>query len=78
MEVAGSSKMSLLIQQTIWHHIPEHSNLHLELRDTLTGRVQQISANKVEPSKFFINNEDEFKTFTPSEHKYFRVKNKTT
>jgi hypothetical protein len=78
MEVAGSSKMSLLIQQTIWHHIPEHSNLYLKISDMLTGRVKQISANNVEPSKFFINNEDVFKTFTPSEHNHFRVKNMTT
>jgi len=70
--------MSLLIQQTIWHHIPEHNNLYLEVRDMLTGRVQQISANNGEPSEFFINNEDVFKTFTLSEHNYFRVKNKTT
>lgn len=66
------------MQQTICHHIPEHSNLYLELRDMLTGRVQQISANNVKPSKFFINNEDIFKTFTPSEQNYFRVKNMTT
>jgi hypothetical protein len=78
MDAAGSSKMSLLIPQTIWHHIPEHSNLYLELRDMLTGRVQQISANTAEPSKFLINNEDVFKTVTPSEHTYFRVKNMTT
>jgi hypothetical protein len=57
MKLAGPSKKSLLIQQTIWHHIPEKSNLYLELIDMLARRVQHISANVVEPSKFFVNYE---------------------
>ena len=40
--------------------------------------MQQISANNVQHSKFFANNEDVSKTFTPSEHNYFRVKIMTT